>query len=85
MDELQGTLTNLQQASGNLQLASTNLPAISDALGKEAKDLPGPGFANADFDARTGAVDRSDATPLALPQIREQDQPAAAPHGVCQR
>jgi phospholipid/cholesterol/gamma-HCH transport system substrate-binding protein len=41
MDELQVTLKNLQQASGNLQLASTNLPAISDAVGKEAKDLPG--------------------------------------------
>ena len=34
MDELQVTLNNLQQAS-------TNLPAISDAVGKEAKDLPG--------------------------------------------
>ena len=33
-DELQVTLNNLQQAS-------TNLPAISDALGLEAKDLPG--------------------------------------------
>jgi len=33
-DELQVTLDNLQQAS-------TNLPAISDAVGKEAKDLPG--------------------------------------------
>jgi phospholipid/cholesterol/gamma-HCH transport system substrate-binding protein len=33
-DELQVTLNNLQQAS-------TNLPAISDAVGKEAKDLPG--------------------------------------------
>jgi hypothetical protein len=41
MDELEITLTNLQQASGNLQLASVNLPAISDTLGKEAKDLPG--------------------------------------------
>ena len=34
VDELQVTLNNLQQAS-------TNLPAISDAVGKEAKDLPG--------------------------------------------
>jgi phospholipid/cholesterol/gamma-HCH transport system substrate-binding protein len=34
MDELQVTLNNLQQAS-------TNLPGISDAVGKEAKDLPG--------------------------------------------
>ena len=34
MDELQVTLNNLQQAS-------TNLPAISDAIGLEAKDLPG--------------------------------------------
>jgi phospholipid/cholesterol/gamma-HCH transport system substrate-binding protein len=34
VDELQITLNNLQQAS-------TNLPAISDAVGKEAKDLPG--------------------------------------------
>jgi phospholipid/cholesterol/gamma-HCH transport system substrate-binding protein len=34
LDELQVTLNNLQQAS-------TNLPAISDALGLEAKDLPG--------------------------------------------
>jgi phospholipid/cholesterol/gamma-HCH transport system substrate-binding protein len=33
-DELQVTLNNLQQAS-------TNLPAISDAIGQEAKDLPG--------------------------------------------
>jgi len=41
MDELQVTLTNLQHASGNLHLASTNLPAISEAIGAEAKDLPG--------------------------------------------
>ena len=41
MDELQVTLKNVQNASGNLQIASTNLPAISDALGNEAKDLPG--------------------------------------------
>jgi phospholipid/cholesterol/gamma-HCH transport system substrate-binding protein len=34
VDELQLTLNNLQQAS-------TNLPAISDAIGLEAKDLPG--------------------------------------------
>lgn len=34
VDELQVTLDNLQQAS-------TNLPAISGAVGKEAKDLPG--------------------------------------------
>jgi hypothetical protein len=34
VDELQVTLNNLQQAS-------TNLPEISDAVGKEAKDLPG--------------------------------------------
>ena len=34
VDELQVTLNNLQQAS-------TNLPGISDAVGKEAKDLPG--------------------------------------------
>jgi len=34
VDELQVTLNNLQ-------LASTNLPAISDVVGKEAKDLPG--------------------------------------------
>jgi phospholipid/cholesterol/gamma-HCH transport system substrate-binding protein len=34
MDGLQVTLNNLQQAS-------TNLPAISDVVGKEAKDLPG--------------------------------------------
>jgi phospholipid/cholesterol/gamma-HCH transport system substrate-binding protein len=33
-DELQVTLNNLQQAS-------TNLPAISDVVGREAKDLPG--------------------------------------------
>ncbi len=33
-DELQVTLNNFQQAS-------TNLPAISDAIGQEAKDLPG--------------------------------------------
>jgi phospholipid/cholesterol/gamma-HCH transport system substrate-binding protein len=41
MNELQVTLTNLQQASSNLQLASTNLPSVSDALGQEAKGLPG--------------------------------------------
>ena len=41
MDDLQVTLKNVQNASGNLQIASTNLPAISDALGNEAKDLPG--------------------------------------------
>lgn len=41
MAELQVTLTNLQQASGNLHLASTNLPSISEAIGAEAKDLPG--------------------------------------------
>ena len=34
VDQLQVTLDNLQQAS-------TNLPAISDVVGKEAKDLPG--------------------------------------------
>jgi phospholipid/cholesterol/gamma-HCH transport system substrate-binding protein len=34
VDELQVTLNNLQQAS-------TNLPAISDAVGNEARDLPG--------------------------------------------
>ena len=34
VDELQVTLNNLQQAS-------TNLPAISDVVGKEARDLPG--------------------------------------------
>ena len=34
MDKLQVTLNNLQQAS-------TNLPAISDAVGNEAKNLPG--------------------------------------------
>jgi phospholipid/cholesterol/gamma-HCH transport system substrate-binding protein len=34
VDDLQVTLNNLQQAS-------TNLPAISDAVGKEAKNLPG--------------------------------------------
>jgi phospholipid/cholesterol/gamma-HCH transport system substrate-binding protein len=41
MDDLQITLKNLQNASGNVSVASTNLPAISDALGIEAKDLPG--------------------------------------------
>jgi phospholipid/cholesterol/gamma-HCH transport system substrate-binding protein len=39
--ELQVTLQNLQKASGNLHLASTHLPAITDAIGKETKDLPG--------------------------------------------
>jgi phospholipid/cholesterol/gamma-HCH transport system substrate-binding protein len=34
VDELQVTLNNLQQASANL-------PAVSDAIGKEARDLPG--------------------------------------------
>ena len=33
-DELEATLHNLQ-------IASTNLPAISDAVGREARDLPG--------------------------------------------
>lgn len=41
MDELQLMATNLQHASVNVQLASTNLPAISEAIGKEAKELPG--------------------------------------------
>ena len=41
LDELQVTLNHLKEASGNLQLASTNLPAVGEALGKEAKDLPG--------------------------------------------
>jgi phospholipid/cholesterol/gamma-HCH transport system substrate-binding protein len=41
MDELQVTLGHLQSASVNLHLASTNLPAITDAIGREAEDLPG--------------------------------------------
>jgi phospholipid/cholesterol/gamma-HCH transport system substrate-binding protein len=41
MDEIQITMKNLQTASGNLAIGSTNLPAIGDALGHEAKDLPG--------------------------------------------
>jgi phospholipid/cholesterol/gamma-HCH transport system substrate-binding protein len=41
MIEIQVTLTNLQQASGNLRLASTNLPVITDVLGQEAEGLPG--------------------------------------------
>lgn len=41
LDDLQVTLDHLQTASGNIDLASTNLPAISGALGHEAKDLPG--------------------------------------------
>jgi phospholipid/cholesterol/gamma-HCH transport system substrate-binding protein len=41
MDELQVTATNLQHASVNVHLASTNLPAISEAIGQEAKELPG--------------------------------------------
>lgn len=41
MDELRATLNHLETASGNLQLASAHLPAISEAMGKEAKDLPG--------------------------------------------
>ena len=41
LDELQGMLKHLKEASGNLELASTNLPAISEAIGQEAKDLPG--------------------------------------------
>lgn len=41
MDDLKVTLNHLQTASGNLQIASTNLPAITEAVGKEAKDLPG--------------------------------------------
>ncbi len=41
MDELQVTATNLQHAIVNVRLASTNLPAISEAIGNEAKELPG--------------------------------------------
>jgi len=41
VDDIQITLKNLQSASGNLRVASTNFPAISDALGREVKDLPG--------------------------------------------
>ncbi|MEY2409345.1 MAG: phospholipid/cholesterol/gamma-HCH transport system substrate-binding protein [Verrucomicrobiota bacterium] len=41
MDVLQLTARNLQHASLNVDLASTNLPAISDAVGREARDLPG--------------------------------------------
>ncbi len=41
MDALQLMATNLQHASVNVQLASTNLPAIGEALGNEAKELPG--------------------------------------------
>ena len=41
MDELQVAATNLQHASVNVRLASTNLPVISEAMGREAKDLPG--------------------------------------------
>ena len=48
LEDFQVTLKNVQNASGNLQVASTNLqrasiplPAISAALGNEAKDLPG--------------------------------------------
>jgi phospholipid/cholesterol/gamma-HCH transport system substrate-binding protein len=41
MDELQITATNLQHAIVNVRLASTNLPAISEAIGQEARQLPG--------------------------------------------
>jgi len=41
LDELQVTLSNLQKASASLQQASAGLPAIANAIGKEAKDLPG--------------------------------------------
>ncbi|HUR45726.1 MAG TPA: MlaD family protein [Candidatus Saccharimonadales bacterium] len=41
MEALQVTLQNLQKAGANVHLASTNFPAISDALGREARDLPG--------------------------------------------
>lgn len=41
MEELRGVLFHLHQASGNFQLASTNLPAISETLAREARDLPG--------------------------------------------
>jgi phospholipid/cholesterol/gamma-HCH transport system substrate-binding protein len=41
VDKLQVTLKNLQTASDNAQLASTHLPAISEAIGNEAKDLSG--------------------------------------------
>lgn len=41
MDEVRVTLAHLQEASVNLRLASTNLPSISHALSKEARELPG--------------------------------------------
>jgi len=41
MDALQLMATNLQHASVNVHLASTNLPAISEAIGNEARELPG--------------------------------------------
>jgi len=41
MDEFRVTLANVQTASSNLQLASISLPAISEAIGNEAKVLPG--------------------------------------------
>ncbi|MCX7011125.1 MAG: hypothetical protein NTW86_00925 [Candidatus Sumerlaeota bacterium] len=41
LDEIQVTLENLQKASASLQQASDGLPAIANAIGKEAKDLPG--------------------------------------------
>jgi hypothetical protein len=41
MDQLRVTATNLQRAIVNVHLASINLPAISEAIGQEAKELPG--------------------------------------------
>ncbi|MDB6066261.1 MAG: hypothetical protein JWR26_2469 [Pedosphaera sp.] len=41
MGELQGVVTNLGVAVMNVQNGTARLPAIGDALGNEAKDLPG--------------------------------------------
>jgi phospholipid/cholesterol/gamma-HCH transport system substrate-binding protein len=41
MDELHAALEELHAAGANLRIASTNLPAVGEALGAEAKDLPG--------------------------------------------
>lgn len=41
MGELQGVVTNLSATIKNVQSGTTHLPEITDAVAKEAKDLPG--------------------------------------------
>jgi phospholipid/cholesterol/gamma-HCH transport system substrate-binding protein len=41
MSELQGVVTNLNAAMKNVQTGAARLPEITDAVAREAKDLPG--------------------------------------------